>query len=331
MFFYTKHIRINMPTFNPSYTYLHVYNSKDTVTNVNIEIAAALLLSDVDMLLEGLSGKTEKLNIYIQGDIKKMGDGLTCSNFRKKDNSEANNRVVQNMFDLMKTGYTKFMTSYPRSARTITVNLDGAEKYGMDVVVLNNGKYEDTKTKILTEFLEVNMGELWRFKRFCEGARYNTYLADCISFILMMNHSLGEEDIFELKYLEPYITSGSTMSSIESNGRVWQPAADHNYLYHRDTDKRSDTYKYFVPKNDTIGNVYTTMFQLFMVGTDNHYKSNVRIFLRNTYYLRWSDFWINDIDDGMTILMIRNAYNNCELSDEDILIRDFLDRFIREM
>jgi hypothetical protein len=47
--------------------------------------------------------------------------------------------------------------------------------------------------------------------------------------------------------------------------------------------------------------------------------------------MRFSDFWINDIDDGMTILMIRNAYNDCELSDEDSSIRDFLDKIIREM
>ena len=133
-----------------------------------------------------------------------------------------------------------------------------------------------------------------------------------------------QEDIFEVQYLEPYIVDGSAMSPVESNGRVWNPDPTHNYLYHRETDKREDMYKYYVPNNDSITSVYTAMFQLFVVGHDNHFKSMVRIFLRNTYYLRWSDFWINDIDDGVTILMIRNAYNDCELSEEDIVIRDYL-------
>ena len=324
-----------MPSFNPSYTNLHVCSSKgiDGMNNINIEIAAALLVSDIHTLFEASEGRsTDNLNIYIQGDLKKIGDGLTCSNFRKKDDSKMNNRVVQNMYDLMTfINKPKFMTSYPRSVRTITVNLDGLEKFGKEIVVLNNGKYEDTKTKILAEFVDVYMGDTWRFKRFCEGARYNTYLADCISFILMMFHTMDEDDIFEIQYLEPYIVNGSSMDPVESNGRIWQPSVSHNYLYHKDTDKTTDTYKYFVPKNDSIGIVYTTMFQLFTIGDDNHYKSMVRTFLRNTYYMRWSDFWINDIDDGMTILMIRNAYNDCELSEEDISIRDFLDKFIREM
>jgi len=324
-----------MPFFNPSYINLHVCSSKgiDTMNNINIEIAAALLVDDIHTLFETFDGRnTDNLNIYIQGDLKKIGDGLTCSNFRKKDNSEQNNRVVKNMCDLMTfINKPKFMTSYPRSVRTITVNLDGLEKFGKEIVVLNNKKYDDTKTNILSEFIEVHMGETWRFKRFCEGARYNTYLADCISFILMMFHSMGEEDLFEVQYLEPYIVNGRSMDPVESNGGVWQPSVDHNYLYHKDTDNTSDVYKYYVPINDSIGIVYTAMFQLFQIEGDNHYKSMVRTFLRHTYYMRWSDFWINDIDDGMTILMIRNAYNDCELSEEDISIRDFLDKFIREM
>lgn len=330
-----------MPSFNPSYTYVEVGGGSrdiDTIPNFNMEIAAALLVSNIDELFETIRSFNkqrviENLNIYIQGDLKKLGDGLTCSNFRKKDDTHTNNRVVKNMFNLMTImKKPKFMTSYPRSVRTITVNLDGFEKFGEDIVVLNKSKYDDTKTKILSEFVKVHMGDVWRFKRFCEGARYNTYLADCISFILMMFHTNGDqEDMFDVQYLEPYIVNGSSMEPVESNGRVWDPDPTQNYLYHRDTDKRTDMYKYYVPNNDSIGVVYTAMFQLFVIGHDNHYKFMVRTFLRNTFYLRWSDFWINDIDDGMTILMIRNAYNDCELSEEDISIRDFLDKFIREM
>jgi hypothetical protein len=330
-----------MPIFNPSYTYIEDFHGSrdiDTVPNFNMEIAAPLLVSDIEELFENMRAFNkprvfDNLNIYIQGDLKKLGDGLTCSNFRNKNHSGINNQVVQNIFKLMTCmDKPKYMTSYPRSVRTITVNLDGLEKFGKEVVVLNNKQYDNTKTDILNKFLEVHMSETWRFKRFCEGARYNTYLADCISFILMMFHTIDDqEDIFEVQYLEPYIVDGSSMSPVESNGRVWNPDPTHNYLYHKETDERTNMYKYYVPKNDTISIIYNAMFQLFVVGYDNHFKSMVRIFLRNTYYLRWSDFWINDIDDGMTILMIRNAYNDCELSEEDIVIRDYLDSIIRNL
>ena len=331
-----------MPVFHPSYTYIEDVNSSrdmDTVPNINMEIAAALVVGDINVLFKGILSQDkpeilQKLNIYIQGDLKKLGDGLTCSNFRKKTDSVTNNRVVQNMFNLMTfMDKPKCITSYPRTVRTITVNLDGMEKYGKDIVVLNNKKYDDTKTSILSKFIQVHMGDVSRFKRFCEGSKYNTYLIDCMAFIIMMFHTASKsEDIFDVHYLEPHIEKGNTMSSVESpDGRVWDPDPKHNYLYHKETDVRTDKNMYIIPKNDSIGMVYTAMFQLFVIGKDNRYKSMVRTFIRNTCYLRWSDFWINDIDDGMTILMIRNAYNDCELSEEDIVIRDRLDSLILEL
>ena len=164
-----------MPIFNPSYTYVRdVHCSRDieTTPNFNLEIAAALVVSDISMLFDGSDvpnyNKTqvnEKLNIYIQGDLKKLGDGLTCSNFRKKGDSITNNLVVKNTFEIMMTmDKPKCMTSYPRSVRTITVNVNGLEKFGKDIVVLDNQNYDDTKTSILSKFIEVHMGDVSKFK-----------------------------------------------------------------------------------------------------------------------------------------------------------------------
>ena len=32
------------------------------------------------------------------------------------------------------------------------------------------------------------------------------------------------------------------------------------------------------------------------------------------------DYWVNDVDDGLTILLIKNAYSYCDLTDSDKII-----------
>jgi hypothetical protein len=320
-----------MPKFDPIYTLVtdvQKCRTIDSVDHFNLEIAAAL----VNDVIEDISTEEQsQMNIYIQGDLKKLGEGLTCSNFRKKEDSHTNNIVVTNMMKVMMIDRPKVMTSYPRAQRTISVNLDGLEKYGKEMIVFNNKVYDDTKTQMLHKFLEYYNLEITNIRKFCEGARYNTYLADCMSFILMMLHTMGQGDIFELQYQEPHIVSGCDMSPVETGERIWNPDREHTYLYHKDTDEMNDVYKYLVPKKESIDMIYTGMFKLFVIGEDNHFKTMTRKFLQNTCYYRWSDFWINDIDDGITIFMIRNAYEGVDLSDKDILIRDQLDDIIEDL
>ena len=47
---------------------------------------------------------------------------------------------------------------------------------------------------------------------------------------------------------------------------------------------------------------------------DNQTKQLIRKFFSqiNTFY-RWSDYWINDIDDAITILTIINCYNKSSI------------------
>ena len=50
-------------------------------------------------------------------------------------------------------------------------------------------------------------------------------------------------------------------------------------------------------------------------------KKMIRNYLKNlNTYSRLSDFWLNDIDDAFTILMIINAYRYAELDEQDKMI-----------
>ena len=55
--------------------------------------------------------------------------------------------------------------------------------------------------------------------------------------------------------------------------------------------------------------------------TENFMKERIRNYLKglNTYS-RLSDFWLNDIDDAFTILMIIHAYRYAELDEQDKMI-----------
>ena len=47
-------------------------------------------------------------------------------------------------------------------------------------------------------------------------------------------------------------------------------------------------------------------------------------------YKRFSDYWVNDVDDGLTLLLIKNAYSYCDLTENDKKITEQIDRIITE-
>ena len=69
--------------------------------------------------------------------------------------------------------------------------------------------------------------------------------------------------------------------------------------------------------------VYEKMFNMLTL-ENNMTKTNVRKFMKSIQsYDRLSDFWVNDIDDAFTILMILNCYKYCELDEIDIgIVKD---------
>ena len=70
--------------------------------------------------------------------------------------------------------------------------------------------------------------------------------------------------------------------------------------------------------------VYNQIFEA-LDDVENGTKEMIRNYLSEmSMYNRYSDFWVNDIDDAFTILMIINAYKHCELNELDKLI---LERF----
>jgi len=297
-----------------------------------LEIAAALISTKFgnDEMVEMMQ---ELDHIVFQGDIKMVGDGLPCSNFRRKDNYELNNITVINTQNIMNMNKPIVMSSYPRTKRYISLYLNGIDKYEKEVVVLNNKIYDETKTIIINKFMELYdlNTHIVKLRESCIGSKYYTYLADCMSFILNMMYFMNE-DIFETRYYECKIYNGTELESVIVGGVEWTPDPNHTYIYHNPIDKQEDRYKYIIPTDDSINIVYKVMFKLFETNGDNSEKKMVREYFKSIgIYMRWSDYWVNDVDDGFTIWMIHNAYNINDLNVFDKLMKERIELIMSEL
>ena len=66
--------------------------------------------------------------------------------------------------------------------------------------------------------------------------------------------------------------------------------------------------------------VYTQIKQLLSL-EENSIKKMVRdFFLNQVIYIRWSDFWVNDIDDALAILVIINSFKHTKLTKDETKI-----------
>ena len=165
-----------------------------------------------------------------------------------------------------------------------------------------------------------------------EGARFNTYLADILSFIIQINWFLHPE-MFEQHDLVPVIMNtdirdlegNQILKKVVKNDREWFPKKDFNYLYFEDSSSK----KIHVPKKDTSPKVYHQM-KLLLDDEENGIKEQVRNHMVNTYYIRNSDYFQNDVDDALQILMIRNCFNYCDtLTSEQQHVVTQLDKIIK--
>ena len=301
----------------PFYTLTNVTSRCDARTIV-VEIAAALNIKD-ESIFNHIYDEAQKCDVLIiQGDIKEVDSGQTCSNFRNKYDQVVNNLVVSNIVKLMNLDKQKIMTSYSRSERYISLCLNGNEKYGEEIVVLTNKKYDDSNTNIVKKFMKYyNLNDkLDIFRQATKGSGGYTYLADCISFILNVL-IINDKNMFECRFCESVIHEGCTLRPVVTDGKEWVPESTFNYVYQKQTDKQDLKYQYVTPLPDSIDTVYKILFNLLKLD-DNYAKKLVRgYFKRVKTYKRWSDFWVNDIDDAFTFWMIRNAYEVDELDEFD--------------
>ena len=131
--------------------------------------------------------------------------------------------------------------------------------------------------------------------------------------------------MFEDKYMGVDVALNDLESIPQKNSKEWVPKKDFKYLYFKDMDEGEEGSIYFrVPKRGEIGRVYDLMKKV-LENEDNVEKREIRSWLMEySYYERFSDYWYNDIDDALAILMIYHCFNYGDLSAKDNQVREQL-------
>lgn len=273
--------------------------------------------------------KVQDLQLFLNSIPAELGVGDVSSNLRYKHDKEINYAVVKNTFTFLDF-YKKMndnpvvVTAFPRSQRyySFKMNEDGS------VHVKNNksGAREEDKEKILDTFFErigLDSSKRQKMRMSSEGAHFYTYLADVLSLIVQLDYYYHPE-MFEEVSLSPDIvntTTGDVCGNLRlkpvksSSGRVWEPKPDFDYLYFT-KEKSSLTQKYMFPKEGSIEKVYSQFWELLR-DTENGSKKMLREHFENVNeWKRWSDYSVNDVDDGITACLVLHSHNN--VSNEEL-------------
>ena len=302
-----------------------------------MDIASALLCEECDQdfmteILEKL--KLSNAVLYIPATPSKLGTGDVASNFRYKHDVAINNSIVERWLQVFEAYNTNenpvVVTSVGRDARYMTFKL--LEDGKVNIVNNKDNTFLETETNIFNNFLNsygITLDKMKKFRESTKGARYNTYMADMIGFVNILNYTYNPE-MFNRVSLEPQMITPECkfyrsevegepkLQPVVKNGKEWKPKEGHNYLYFRDQDKLVKHLNTFMMLDEMhMPQVYSKLFEM-LTPEDNVTKSKVREFLKNIMtYDRLSDYWYNDIDDAFTIYMIQNCYRYCELDDLD--------------
>ena len=300
--------------------------------------------------------------LFIQGELKSLGQGDPASNFRFKSDKDKNNLVVSNLKELFKLyhGQQKnktqpepvVITSVPRKMRTQVYHMGKCEtEAGVTAtgeIWVSSSTAQDPMTERLAKetdtiqkFIE-KMGIKVTFAKMAnstEGAGYRSYMADLISFVLMIDYHFHKE-MFEQKKFEAVIVKADEKDESgepllkefdQGEGRMWKPREGHDYLYFKEVDDSYDsdyTNTFWYPKEGSIEKVYSQIHQLLSL-EESGFKGMVRKFFSEVKsYGRISDHWLNDIDDPFTFYMFYNCYlYNC--SEGEKHVKDQIEKIIQ--
>lgn len=295
--------------------------------NMLVEIAAGLTL-EKDQFNDILEDMLKQAPLFfIQGDLKKRGEKDTASNFRSKVSQRENNLVVDNFEELFKKIFplkdVVTITSYPREVRYYSAKID--EEGNMVINDNRSKKVDEEFTELIQGFLKKYQINMKKYRECCSGARYNTYLADVLSFILMIL-SFSNPEMFEERRMEVDVALNDLEDVPQKNKSPWSAKPDHKYLYFKDSEEGIN---FRVPKSESIGIVYEMMKNILRDG-ENKDKKLVRDTLsQNLSYDRFSDYWKNDVDDGFAIQMIYHCFNNIDLNRDEVEIKKSLSQIIQ--
>jgi hypothetical protein len=301
---------------NPSYQMDIIKSSGE---KSSLEVAGPLIMESFDQnQIDPFI--TENDYLFLQAEIKTVKEGNPASNLRFP-NKNTNNIVVENIYNLYKI-YQRLnenpvvITSYPRNQRYISfkMNEDGT-------FTITNKKTNDDYHEILNQFLEscnITKEMIKIIRQSSERAKYNTYMADIISFLLKVNY-FHMPELFEEKNLTPEIVESidERFNDIIVNDQSWRPKDGFNSLYYSENYNKNVTQKFMIPKSGTIDKIYYQMWNL-LSNQDNGIKLMIRHFFTNSKIVqRWSDYWESDVDDWFTILAIINAFKYTTLTNQE--------------
>ena len=325
---------------NPSYQINTIIGSG---TKEVTEVAAALV-QETSRVLSFLGDAT----LSIEAELKSLGEGDTASNLRFKGDKDKNNHVVSNYMKLFETYAPTekpiIITTVPRKHRYITYSLtEGGE---IEAHNSNTKGFMAKETTTMKEFLEsmnIDRTKVASMREASSGAGYRTYLADALAFIYLVDSHFHRE-MFEQRRKTPFVVNTQTLdedgnavlTEIDSGGRKWVPKEGFDYLYFTGeetprgdllTEKKYENI-FWEPKEGSIVKVYFQLNEL-LSKEENGMKKMVRDYmgLLGTYN-RFSDYWVNDVDDALTIYMIYGAYKYATLTTEEEMIKDQLFKII---
>ena len=314
----------------------------------SIELASALLGGpyDDEMMSEIMSKLSlPNTTLFIPALPSKLGTGDVASNFRYKHDKDKNNLVIWRwikIFEEYKKNESKnpvVITAVDRSDRYLTFKL---QENG-NIEVINNidkkniNKTHNIYTGIINEFVksfDITEEHMKKIRLSSEGARFNTYMADMIGYMNMMNWRYHPE-IYGKVVIEPYIVYSESkfyraevegqrmLQPVVTNGKTWTPKEGFNYMYFKNPSYKNKkvSQEFYLLNGDCMPKVYNQIFEALHL-QENETKVMIRNYLTVlNEYSRLSDFWVNDIDDGFTILMITNAFKFTELSDQETQIK----------
>ena len=285
--------------------------------------------------------KLPQTTLYCPATPSELGSGDVASNFRFKHEKEENEKVIDRWLQVFKV-YSKnesknpvVVTSVSRTGRYITFKFrDSGE---VDVVNNQTNEQLSTETEIMKGFFEgfgITTEHMKVIRMATEGARFNSYFADVIGTLNMVNWKFHPE-MFQEEHLGPYkVGPGSKfyraevagqlmLQPVEIDGKVWTPIEGHSYMYFKKNPSfPGGSLVFKMIDEQSMPKVYSQMFEA-LNNQENGTKEMVRkFFLDHHDFTRFSDFWENDVDDAFAILMIINCFKYCSLSDEESLIKN---------
>tara|TARA_Y100001970_G_scaffold279894_1_gene388005 strand:+ start:617 stop:1675 length:1059 start_codon:yes stop_codon:yes gene_type:complete len=308
----------------PQYTWLHIgdhnassgrtlewYMKRKNLPKI-MEIMAApitdpeLFKREIQRLLESDIQTT----LCIGGELKNMTEGKPASNFRYEKDGTLNDNVIDNYHQLfslyrdMNGGKPIFVTTLPRSWRKYSwfIQEDGLmvrqdQEYRKKALEGDDKTVNDKEDEDFMRFLSANCIEqeqLVKIRGCCKGAKYNTYLADMISFLYQLRANPND-------FTDTYSPEFRALDTVKFSEE------DQFKIYFNETMSK-DGFVFFCPKKTSVNSIYHE-FQEAISLKENPTKEKIREHLLLNRIDRWTDFSANDTDDAFTLLMLIHAFN----------------------